>query len=468
MVVSLLMALTLGGPFPDRGLFVRRLGELREGDPAANVRKLLGPPDDILTEKDPDIKPDAPVWCYGTNGHGTFPTLGVVRMSAGKVSFQFSYRFKAPPPKAVIVEGELRALLRKLHVPDDHRLPADDPLWLIRAGNAMIAAGKDKSIAAIQEYEQVAEYQSGLRLLWLLRIIFDVPADPGYFPRAKVGAYDVPADRVHSPRHPLILVDDVPLSIFTGALHLGPPARVSDELEFYRANCRIRTLPLIPPNDPFETYQKILKSPLWPFPPFDPNAKTRFAVPYAEEEGWLLRSLLYLVRTAYRTKEMGTYSHGYINGLDFPRYHREFLATGARWDIDREMYLPADGKALLDDTRTFMPTRWKPMVGNVELEVILRRSDTASVDYSINLTVKSGTANGYFLVVRDGDTGRPINLGSPIDEAGVLRKKDLAVNGRKGEGNHSLGSGFACPEGRAVVLELYYGPEKLFRRTFRP
>ncbi len=325
------------------------------------VKRRLGPPDDIAVHSNSDVEKGVTVLRYGTNGHGTFATLGEVNCANGKVSWVLPGRYLPPPSTKVISETELRDLLRRLYRPPFPKRPSDDAIWLIQAGNSLIAAGKDKALAAIQEFDQITRirpYDGGVQgCHWLMRTIFEVPEDPGFFPCPRIGAYFIPQNRKDSPRHPIILVDDVPFSIFTGALLRGSPEPVSYDLKYFRANCRIRTTPLMPPDDPFESYQKMLKSRIWPYPPFDPKAKTSYIVPYAEEEGYALKSLLYLVRTAYRPEKMGTYEDAYINGLDFDKFHQGFLATGAHWDPVRQMYVPVDGKVLLDDMRKLPPGR---------------------------------------------------------------------------------------------------------------
>jgi hypothetical protein len=130
------------------------------------------------------------------------------------------------------------------------------------------------------------------------------------------------------------------------------------------------------------------------------------------------------------------------------------------------MYIPADGKPLLDDSRFFKPITWRPLQGDTEVKVWLRRTDAKSVDWGMEVTVKSGSAFGCFLVVRDTETGEPINLGSPVNEARVQAEKERATKTRIDGDWRS--SSFSCQEGRSVTLELFQGPVTVFRKTVVP
>src|SRR5262245_43818598 len=64
-----------------RAKFASDMAQLVQGMPKTQVEKILGKPDDIKTQNDPGGIPTnetKEIWCYGTNGHLTFPTLGQV------------------------------------------------------------------------------------------------------------------------------------------------------------------------------------------------------------------------------------------------------------------------------------------------------------------------------------------------------------------------------------------------------
>src|SRR5262249_58913043 len=65
-----------------REQFARAMATVERGTSKEKLLALLGPPDDICTRSDPPYPGRNPrlkeFWCYGTNGHLTFPTLGCV------------------------------------------------------------------------------------------------------------------------------------------------------------------------------------------------------------------------------------------------------------------------------------------------------------------------------------------------------------------------------------------------------
>src|SRR5258708_6277594 len=62
--------------FPDRVEFARQFAHFRNGMPEGQVLAHLGKPDDIVRAVGTDSQDWDVAWCYGANGHLTFPTLG--------------------------------------------------------------------------------------------------------------------------------------------------------------------------------------------------------------------------------------------------------------------------------------------------------------------------------------------------------------------------------------------------------
>src|SRR5262249_41157779 len=151
--------------------------------PARDVLALLGKPDDIRTQFDPGgIYPRTikEVWCYGTNGHLTFPTLGCVSIDRKDTAKFFHGGYAEPPPTALFAEAELRELLRLIDRAPEFDGDRYDPLPVIQIVNALQPLGKEKALAALEEYLRVdSHYHSGARqgLFLVLRVLFDVPED---------------------------------------------------------------------------------------------------------------------------------------------------------------------------------------------------------------------------------------------------------------------------------------------------
>jgi len=124
---------------------------------------------------------------YGTSGHLTCPTLGCVFMAEDAVQHVHGGK-GTPPDPALISEAELKKLLQEIGRLSESR--GSDPLLYIQLVNTLRPLGKDKALAVIGEYLRVSSPSLGDRipLFILLRLLFEVPEDPGFMPRMMVGA----------------------------------------------------------------------------------------------------------------------------------------------------------------------------------------------------------------------------------------------------------------------------------------
>src|SRR5262249_49322939 len=150
----------------------------------------LGKPDDVKTRTDPGgisrRSRIREIWRYGTDGHLSFATLGWVSIDTdGKVQYVVGGRGQPPDP-AVLPEAELRPLLRLIHTAPSYNDGYDyNPRAVIQIVNALQALGKEKALAAIDEFLRVSPGREGVFLV--LRVLFDVPSDPGHMPHMFVG-----------------------------------------------------------------------------------------------------------------------------------------------------------------------------------------------------------------------------------------------------------------------------------------
>src|SRR5437660_956050 len=92
----LLLARGSGAAYPsaaievlrDRAAFYRRMAKVREGMAVADIKRLIGTPDDIRRGEDELGGTVADeIWCYGTDRHLGFPTLAEISIAKGKVYF---------------------------------------------------------------------------------------------------------------------------------------------------------------------------------------------------------------------------------------------------------------------------------------------------------------------------------------------------------------------------------------------
>ena len=149
--------------------FARAMAKVKEGMAEKDVLALLGKPDDIQTDTDPGgvgthIRE---IWSYGTDGHLTFATLGHVYIDdKGRVQDVYGGRGEPPNP-ALMPEKELRPLLRLIDKAPSFRFGNDyDPLLVIQIVNALQPLGKEKALAAIEEYLRVAGALEGEGVFW--------------------------------------------------------------------------------------------------------------------------------------------------------------------------------------------------------------------------------------------------------------------------------------------------------------
>src|SRR5262249_29503608 len=138
-------------------------------------------------------------------------------------------------------------------------------------------------------------------MFWLVRVLFTSSRPGGGFRVPAIGAIEPPPPKDPSawPTFPILVIDDVPLSLYRGVTLFGLAEPfgmyVRDESKFWTINPhRLR-----PPDDPFLTYEKAIRSKQWPYKRFDASKKPD-QIPYLEDQGNLLEEILKLVRTAYR------------------------------------------------------------------------------------------------------------------------------------------------------------------------
>ncbi len=325
-------------PARNRRAFSRLLAQIKDGDTPARVAGLLGRPDDVQYASNAPPYRDE-VWCYGTSGHGSLATLGKVDFRGQRVLW-VAGAYGLPPSPLVISERELQAGMRFLH-PGPEAAGYNDPLQLIRVTNYLLPLGKAKALAIVSEYGRVggADWDETWLFL-LLRTLFDVPDPPGYMPEMFIGAMapDPGRDRRKFPRYPIVIVDEVPFSVLWGVSLGGMPEPIGMDVEHFRKHGTLRTRPLRPPDDPFPSYKKLLQTREWhAVETASPDARS-----LQEYSGHVLLQVLALVRTAYDPPE-ARQPFAYLKPADYERFHKEFLAIGARWDQKLQMYVRPDG-----------------------------------------------------------------------------------------------------------------------------
>jgi hypothetical protein len=424
----------------DRAAFARAMGQVKEGMTRDQVREILGKPDDV--RGDSLLLPADASWCYGTDGPGTFPTLGEVHFDdKGRVGLAYggpSIRGVPtdPPEPGVFNEAELRALLRLIDQTPDLRGETYDPLPVIHVVNTLQALGKDRALAAITEYLRVvSETTGGHRGLFVvLRVLFDVPADPGYMPRMFVGGPwpREPKDLRRVPRFPAAIVGDVPLLLVDDYEVSGDPESVASHLPYFRQHGRLRSKPLIPVADPPAVVDEFCRSLLWLYDdePVDPapgKASGARVSPVDIERGMRLavNQILRLVRTVYRIDDEG-WEPGTIESADgmaarWGRIAADLRKLRIQWNPARCCYTFADGSCL-PDLPHYREQVWRIRRGPVcaGLSVQRRSSRTVEINFeTVKLPDLPGNPKGVRLV-RVAAPDKPLaRFAFPVGEGGL-------------------------------------------------
>ncbi|HWB58486.1 MAG TPA: hypothetical protein VG733_03300 [Chthoniobacteraceae bacterium] len=327
-----------------RAQFAQAMGRVKTGMTAGEVTALLGKPDTVRTERDPFVfdKYDSvgvKIWDYGTAGPHTFPALGSVCFIEGTAR-DFSGGDGTPPDVTLLNEAQLRNLLQLIDS------AGDGTLQLVQAVNALQAAGKEKALAAIGEYLRVesplCKFARGqdLHVMFLLRLLFDVPADPGFMPPIVETEPPAPPDLKIIPLFPLALVDDVPLNL---AFSAGRPLDAAVQLASFRKNGTFRAHPLRPPDNPLPVLEKLEHSPQWigAGKPGDYN--------YDFEKKFIASQVLQLINTTFRSEP---HEDGFrLTGTFFDQKQWDAIAKKVaglhiKWDPKKNIYAFAGGSSL--------------------------------------------------------------------------------------------------------------------------
>jgi hypothetical protein len=313
--------------FRDRHEFAKLLSLINLGMPAAEVMRILGKPDDITTGNEirGSINDSNEEWCFGTDGHLSFPTLGTVHLgdANGRKVVKWVDGGKGnPPPASLFTEEELRKILPTL----DGGYGLGDPVWTIKAVNTLQPLGERKALAAIDEFIRVTHvFPYVMDMMLLFRVLYDVPKDPGYMPRFNYPSIPVDPKDSRVPGYPILILGDVPLFVAENAgFSSGPATDFAKESAFFRDHATFRSRPLRPTDKPLNLYSE-WKTYDWLYRDLKEDEAYYFRR-ISEDVKWQLQRL---VRTVFR----GDVEHG-------------TLPRPVRWDMKRNMYTFLDGTTL--------------------------------------------------------------------------------------------------------------------------
>jgi hypothetical protein len=401
--------LQVAGADRSRADFAKAMAKIRENMTEAEVVTILGRPDDIRTERDPGgIRlPNAKeIWCYGTKGHFSFPTLGCVFIDKNGRA-QESFGGKGQPPKTeLFTEQQLQDLLRLL----DHSPPISghsfNPLPLIQIINTLQPLGRERSLAAIREYLRVSDWfsqctRAGDGLFPVLLVLFDLPDEfpPSTFAHLGMPAPSGPKNPHLIPRFPIALVDDVPLLLISGYMLAGMATPMEKIVEAFDLHGHFRSRPLMPKNDPLAVLTDLTTSEQWIYA--DPTVREGDLVSFGaaednqREKSMLMEQLLRLIDSVYRLP-----TDLYGNRLPCgeppePAWRKivgEVTTLSIHWDPQQQLYVFQDGTHLPIPTPKIYQREIWPLegMGYQEAELVLERRSERWVEAIVDLTKKAG------------------------------------------------------------------------------
>jgi hypothetical protein len=385
------------------------MARIRENMTEEEVVSILGQPDDVRTQIDPggiSRVHTKEIWCYGTRGHLSFPSLGCVYIDVDGRT-QESFGGKGRPPKSnLFTKDELQNLLRLLDTTPGLEGYSYNPLPLIQIVNTLQPLGKEKALAVIGEYIRVSDEWFGFMgarsgLFLVLQVLFDLPngVDP-----QEAGGFGAPSPggpRNHNliPRFPIALVDDIPMMLVNGYALQGRATPMEDVLEFFRVNGHFRSRPLVPANDPLAALAHLMTSTQWIYGDSKLMESGGFAFKDPEtnerEKSMLMEQLLRLIDSVYRLPT-DVYGNrlpcGELPEATWQRIVSAVHPLNIKWDAQQNMFVFQDGTHLPKlSSKIYRRQIWRlPGMGYEDADLVLERKSDEWVEVMVNLTEKSG------------------------------------------------------------------------------
>ncbi len=393
-----------GEPPRNRTKFVETLNRVQEGMSGADVLAVLGRPDQIVVERPPVGMtprggPLRETWRYGLMGDPPIATLGEIEIDDKNKVGGIEGQGK-PLADGLFTEQQIRNLIDLLsRVSFNHGTAWHDPRPLIRVVNALQPLGKEKALAAIEEYLRGVDHharQDGVFLI--LRTLFEVPSEPGYLP----GIYDKgkadrrgPDDPRLLPRFPVALEGDIPFLIMRPMEWEGFGFPTPQEEIFYFRRLAIRSKPLNPTARPFAAIDEFTHSPRWYFKPQDEFAREEVARLPNELDNQAARLLGSVVR--HEEDPCGCSRAADQGAAERIRRRAELSKLQIRWDANSCRYTFTD--------RTTLPEihherfSWKPPLPGRTIEFTVQRMNPTCIQIGLSESWQAGaTPVGSFQV----------------------------------------------------------------------
>ncbi len=448
------------------------MNKIHEGMPEAEVVALVGQPDDVATDKDwrGRIYHVERIWRYGASGHMKTATLGQICLDEhSRVKYLSGQG--TPPKEGLFTEPELRRVLAALN-----DLPAlngnfYNPRPVIQAVNLLQPLGKERALAAIDEYLRISfdftDRNAREGVFLVLRTLFDVPtvqtvfpfnvqSTPGYMPPMLVGAGmpGEPNDKKLLPRFPIAIEGDIPFFLVEGYNLGGMPEPPESHVNYFRKFGTLRAKPLSPTVKPVEALEAFEKSPRWYF-----KNKNDGSFNYDQRERILLgNQLMHLLDTVDQVEPD---SLQLLIGYESEERNRKILLQASklaiRWDAKESKYTFLDGTSLQPpDPSRYALQFWTPKIAGLKIEFTVKRDSRKYVGLGLEQTYQIGKPGPHAVI-------RVINIKAPkkaLYEFQLAGEPDLPANASP-EIREAMKSATGQSASRAtgVTVELVEGEE---------
>lgn len=123
-----------------------------------------------------------------------------------------------------------------------------NPSYVIQAVNTLQPLGKEKALERLDSYlKSRYKGKDTYGLFWVLRVLFEVPAEHG-FPPVSLGTPNIPppADPEKLPRFPIVMLRDIPFLVVRGYILRGLPEPVEVHVAYFRTHGTLREQVLHP------------------------------------------------------------------------------------------------------------------------------------------------------------------------------------------------------------------------------
>jgi len=361
-----------------RADFVKAISHVLQGGMSqGEVVGALGEPDQIQFETKYDGSRHE-IWRYGPTADPAVVTLGEVWFDAQR-RVDLVVGEGTAPPEGLFQEKELVGLCIAMNRVLSYRDQVNyNPRPLIRAVNLLREQGKNKALAAIEEFVRVARPDRRLAVFLILRTLFDVPADPGYLP-SLTGPLDPagPRDPRVGPRFPIMIEDDIPFLVSPVILGVVTPVSYRRHIGYFRDHGTLRSKPLYPSAAPFRSAEELMDRASWYF-----GKKDTADSGQAYRRHFLDNQVMRLLNTVHRVDNNdGWGSLAPFEQVDERRRRvAELSRLAIRWDSARGEYTFLDGTTLPPEKRNIhVKHLWKQSLQDVRVELAVERLDHKSV-----------------------------------------------------------------------------------------